>query len=122
MCEPTELPWSGFPRGACGDTALVLGQVLDDEGVEGFKYVCGNKYESDGRPSSHAWLQSGEWIVDITADQFPDVHESVIVTNKSEWHELWERQRPEPGTLREYGSQVPQLWRLLSILKPKLQL
>jgi hypothetical protein len=122
MCEPTELPWSRFPCGACGDTALVLGQVLDDEGIQGFKYVCGNKYKGDGRPSSHAWLQSGEWIVDITADQFPDVHESVIVTHKSEWHELWEWQRPEPGTLREYGSQVPQLWRLLSILKPKLQL
>jgi hypothetical protein len=120
-CDPAELPWTSFPRGVCGDTSLVLGQVLDDAGIRGFMYVCGNRYKGDGSPSSHAWLQNGEWIVDITADQFPEVDESVIVTNKSEWHGLWEHQRPEPGTLREYGSQVPQLWRLLTILKPQLQ-
>lgn len=121
MCEPTELPWPRFPLGACGDSALVLGQVLDDEGIKGFMYVYGNKYHSDGSPYSHAWLRRDEWIIDITADQFVDVHEPVIVTNNSEWHGQWELQPPEPGTLREYGSQVPHLWSLLAVLKPRLQ-
>lgn len=121
MCNPTELPWPTFPRGACGDTSLILGQVLHDAGIKGFEYVCGNKYSDDGaRCSSHAWLKNGELIVDITADQFPAVRESVIVTNRSEWHQQWIQDRPTPGTLEAHGTQVPQLWRLLSILKPRL--
>lgn len=120
-CAPTELPWSSFPRGACGDTSLVLGQVLEDEGFPGFMYICGKKYKDDGRETSHAWLQNGQLIVDITADQFPDVHQPVIVTIDSEWHRKWEPEKPQPGSVRQYGSQVPHLWRLLMILKPRLQ-
>jgi hypothetical protein len=90
-------------------------------GIKGFEYICGNKHKSDGSPSSHAWLQNGGWIVDITADQFPDVDEPVIVTNSSEWHQQWDPERPQEGTLRPYGTQVPQLWRLLSIIRPQLQ-
>lgn len=116
-CPRSELPWANFPRGACGDVSLILGQLLDDEGIKGFQYICGNKYEPF---SSHGWLQHGEWIVDITADQFDDVNDSVIVTDKSEWHACWAPDRPAAGTLREYGAQVPQLWQVLSILKPML--
>lgn len=42
--------------------------------------------EENGNWSSHAWLQSGELIVDITADQFPDVDARVIVLERSAWH------------------------------------
>lgn len=123
MCSPAELPWPIFPSGACGDASLVLGQLLDDAGIAGFEYVCGNKYKDDGEwYSSHGWLWNGELIVDITADQFPDVHEPVIVSLDSEWHRQWIQDRPTAGTLQPYGGQVPQLWRLLSILKPRLEL
>ena len=118
QCPPAELPWPAFPRGACGDVSLILGQVLDDEGITGFQYVCGNKYEPF---SSHAWLQKGEWIIDITADQFPDVAEPVIVADDSAWHSLWRHDRPTAGTLREYGAQVPRLWQVHSLLKPWLK-
>lgn len=121
-CSPTQLPWPSFPRGACGDASLILGQVLDDAGIEGFEYVCGNKYKGDGEwYSSHGWLANGEWIVDITADQFPDVHEPVIVSCDSEWHAQWVQDRPTDGTLRPHGDNVPQLWALLSILQPRLK-
>lgn len=119
-CEVAQLPWRSFPRGACGDTALVLGQILHDAGIAGFEYVCGNKYKDDGSCSSHAWLRNGEWIVDITADQFPEVDAPVIVARNSEWHDQWDQDQPTPGTLQAYGAQVPQLWRLLSLLKPHL--
>lgn len=119
-CNPIELPWENFPRGACGDASLILGQVLDRAGIKGFKYVCGNKWKADGSCSSHAWLKNGKWIVDITADQFPDVNESVIVTSKSEWHEQWEQDHPTPGTLQAHGANVPQLWRVLTLLEPRL--
>jgi hypothetical protein len=121
MCEPKDLPWPAFPGGACGDTTLLLGQVLDDAGISGFEYICGNRYKEDGTCASHAWLQNGEWIVDITADQFPEVEQTVIVTNSSGWHKQWHPERPQEGTLKPYGDQVPQLWRLLSIIRPQLQ-
>lgn len=120
--DPKALPWPSFPRGACGDTSLVLGQVLHDAGISGFDYICGNKYKDDGSCSSHAWLRRDGWIVDITADQFSDVDVPVIVTRNSGWHDQWEQDRPAPGTLEPYGAQVPQLWRLLSHLKPRLAL
>ncbi len=35
---------------------------------------------------SHGWLKQNELIIDITADQFEDNNESVIVTINSKWH------------------------------------
>lgn len=35
---------------------------------------------------SHAWLAQNDWIIDITANQFADFHEPVIVCRDSEWH------------------------------------
>lgn len=116
-CAPADLPWLAFPGGALGDTSLPLGQVLHDAEINGFEYICGNRH-GPGGSSSHAWLSDGEWIVDITADQFPDVAEQVIVSRDSLWHTTWEHDRPTPGTLTAYGADVPQLWRLLSLLRP----
>ncbi|WP_141758710.1 hypothetical protein [Duganella sp. HH105] len=121
-CKPSELPWETFPRGACGDTSLVLGQVLRDAGIGGFVYICGNKYRTDGNPYSHGWLQNDQWVVDITADQFAEVEQKVIVSNNSEWHKHWELERPQPSALVDYGIQgVVHLWRLHAILTNQLK-
>jgi hypothetical protein len=37
--------------------------------------------------SSHAWLGRGDLVVDITADQFADQHQAIIVALASPWHE-----------------------------------
>mgnify|MGYP005984957437 CR=1 FL=1 len=68
-----------FPHGACGDTALLLGHFLTERGYGEFRYYLGWR---EGR--SHAWLQSGSVIVDITGDQFDD---PVFVSDRSPWHE-----------------------------------
>jgi hypothetical protein len=120
LTAPQELLWSTFPRGACGDASLVLGRTFHDFGIDCFEYVRGNKYDADGTwASSHTWLKCGKWIVDITADQFPDVDTSVIVPKDSDWHRGWVEDAPTASTLLAYGDQVPQLWQLLSILKPR---
>lgn len=120
---PDELPWRTFPKGACGDTCLVLGQVLHDEGFQGVQYICGDKYRIDGRPYSHAWLLYKGIIIDITADQFPEVESKVIVTSESEWHKQWEQDRPESGVLKDYGiANVQPLWKLYSLVKRQLNL
>lgn len=47
-----------FPKGACGDTCLLLGAYLVDCGVVGFQYVCASRgSKRDDTWVSHAWLQ-----------------------------------------------------------------
>lgn len=70
-----------FPHGACGDAALLLAKFLQEHGHGQFDYVLGRR--GDG---SHAWLQRGSLVVDITADQFNEVVEPVIVRDGSPWH------------------------------------
>ena len=72
-----------FPSGTCGDISDILANYLRSRGIEEIEYVCGTF--PDGK--NHAWLEVCGYIVDITADQFPDVSQSVIVTSASPWHE-----------------------------------
>jgi hypothetical protein len=80
-----------FPLGACGDACLLLGRFLQDVGLGDWEYVYG--WNGD---RSHAWLQSGKVIVDITADQFPGVTDLVIVTEDSGWHNQFKEASREP--------------------------
>ena len=82
-CSRAALPitFENFPRGSCGDAALLLAKYLERHGHAGFTYICGMR-----NGGSHAWLRRDDLIVDITADQFPDQHQSVIVDRLSSWH------------------------------------
>lgn len=73
-----------FPRGACGDAALLLAKYLQENEYGDFDYVLG---EREG--CSHAWLQRESLIIDITADQFEDQEATVIVTEDHWWHSLF---------------------------------
>jgi hypothetical protein len=77
-----------FPIGACGDATLLLGTYLIETEEEPFDYMLGetNEDHEDSRWSSHAWLQRGDLVVDISADQFPEIDERIVVTLDSPWH------------------------------------
>lgn len=91
----------GFPRGACGDASLLLGARLTDLGIEGFKYVCGERVsKSNNTRTSHAWLQSGTCVIDITGDQFPDAPAPVVVADPSEWHANFTLDGAQPADFR----------------------
>jgi hypothetical protein len=75
-----------FPKGSCGDASLLLGQFLRDSGFGEFDYVCGEMFD-DGRMLTHAWLQRGGLIIDITADQFHDIDSPVLITDDHTWHD-----------------------------------
>jgi hypothetical protein len=81
LCEP-------FPSGWCGDAAPLLSQYLTDSGLGDFDYVCGETQEVDPAesPQSHAWLEQDGFIIDITADQFPEIGEAVMITRDRTWH------------------------------------
>ncbi len=87
-CERSLLPvtFERFPRGSCGDANLLLGNYLTEQGLGDFEYILGERGSKAADPStwtSHAWIRQGRTIIDITADQFTEVTESVIVVDGS---------------------------------------
>ncbi len=77
-----------FPNGACGDAALLLGAYLQDEGLGASVYVLGRR---DG--CYHAWIELEGITIDITADQFSEINQPVIVCRRSSWHDTFEQER-----------------------------
>jgi hypothetical protein len=73
-----------FPRGCCGDSSHLLAKYFKDANLKPY-YVCGWM----GR-QSHAWIELDGLIIDITADQFDEITEGVIVTNDSEFHKKFD--------------------------------
>lgn len=86
-----------FPHGACGDAALLLAKFLEQHGHGGFGYMLGLR---DGW--SHAWLQRGQLVVDITADQFDEIEEAVIAREGSPWHATFEIEDDHPADFMCY--------------------
>ena len=83
-CPRSDLPTlKNFPHGSCGDAAMLLGQYFLDLSLGVWEYAGGVR-ETDLQ--SHAWLERTGLIVDITADQFENVDQPVIVTRDRSWH------------------------------------
>jgi hypothetical protein len=91
-CPRSDLPTlKNFPHSACGDASILLGQYLFDHSLGLWEYA-GDERELDLH--SHAWLERDGLIIDITADQFDDVDEPIIVTHDRAWHAQFAH--PEP--------------------------
>lgn len=109
-----------FPDGSCGDTALLLGTMLSEAGFGEFCYVSAVRGDMGNHTyRSHAWIEQNSLIIDITADQFPEIDGPVIVTNESPWHASFEiKQRhaaridalvgPSLPALRQYHNSIRQ--------------
>lgn len=79
--------FSGFPKGSCGPAAELVGRVMYEvAGYEGL-YVCGSGHTKLKPSQTHAWYEIGDYIIDITHDQFPEACLSGWVFNRSfGWH------------------------------------
>lgn len=87
-----------FPLDCCKATSWMLGLVLSKTlGLAGLQYVCGERGSE-----SHGWLQCGDLLIDLTADQFDDQNREVIVTqvNDSTWHDSFRPHHHHPCSLR----------------------
>lgn len=93
-----QAPWpyflNNFPHGCCGPAADLLGLYLIETNNGTAQYIFSEDQarQKAGRPTgymSHAWLVLDGLIIDITADQFDDVDETVIVQRTSAWHLGW---------------------------------
>lgn len=103
--DKSNLPvtFENFPLGACGDTCEVLAEILREKGHGSFQYKAG--ILPDGR--SHAWLESNSTIVDITADQFDEISDSVYMGPSNYWYQLFEiDQQYEAGYTKSNPSEI----------------
>jgi hypothetical protein len=93
-----------FPHGACGDTSELLGQYLHDSGLGDWIHRSGKRWNPD---SSHAWLERDGLLLDITADQFEDVSQPVMITKDRTWHSQFaDRFSSRIAGLAWFGSDV----------------
>lgn len=84
-CASEAIPLlSGFPRNRCDHASRLLSLFLTDRRLGRFDEITGVHRTGE----RHVWLQNQDLIVDITADQFSEVSEKIIVTTKSPWHEM----------------------------------
>lgn len=72
-----------FPRGACGVACDLLAEYLWRHDHGPWRYRWGVAKAPRG---SHAWLEQGDVIVDITADQFEEITAPVLITTNPAWH------------------------------------
>lgn len=90
-----------FPEGCCGDASLLLGTYLIDQGHGTYDYVLGMRGDR-----SHAWIQKDGLIIDITADQFHDMDQAIIVAADSVWHRTFEPRVPNAADFRIYDDRT----------------
>jgi hypothetical protein len=75
-----------FPRGCCGETSELLSKYLMENGVK-TEYVWGVHGNQ-----SHAWLEYNSYVIDITADQFSDIKDRVVIKADKQWYSKFKRQ------------------------------
>jgi hypothetical protein len=72
--------FSNFPLGSCMDASILLGNLLIENGYGDFYLVSGERSPF----LTHSWLESSDWIIDITADQFDDTLEVKLMFSKTD--------------------------------------
>jgi len=98
-CNKSNLPESfhSFPKGSCGDASIILAHYLNKKGFGDFDYVLGVRMGK-----LHGWLRQNEIIIDITADQFADNDEKVIITLNPKWHNEFKVEKQHNADLNIY--------------------
>lgn len=106
-----------FPHGSCDPASMLLGAYLAENGFTDVDYVSGWRGRvEDGSRKSHAWLEAGEVVIDITAGQFEDAPEPIIVSSSSLWHQGFDVEKREPRDFSSF-SESPCLREVYSRLK-----
>jgi hypothetical protein len=105
QCDSLKLPitFQDFPLGACGDTTLLIAKYLQHHNYGNFQYVLGKRDKK-----THSWAQRDGLIVDITADQFDDNQNPVIVTTDFTWHSTFEIQDVHNADYEKYDLRTVQ--------------
>ena len=78
-----------FPFGCCKTASLLLARFLVLElRYRPMSFISGGTgRDRQQNDSTHLWLEYFGVVIDITADQFPNMFEAVIVTDDRSWHD-----------------------------------
>jgi hypothetical protein len=104
-------PFCDFPKGKCLMAAYLVGDYLHQQ-----LDIPLNRIQiaiNSWRNGSHAWTMLDEIIIDITADQFDDCSEQVIVSRKSAWHRTWSQPEFEEPELLAGNDFTDPMWSIL---------
>jgi len=89
---------NGFPAGACGVASDILGRVAWETFQHEGEYVCGTRHPSLKDGANHAWFEVGDFIIDITYDQFQATGLSGWVFDRNDgWHARFLSQERREG-------------------------
>jgi hypothetical protein len=85
-------PFRDFPKGSCGAAAKTLGLYIR----ETLQIECTliNAGSSNVYPWTHSWLEYGNLIIDVTADQFGKQPPVWVTTDRS-WHQRFGDSKPD---------------------------
>lgn len=102
-CDKNRLSdcFADFPSGSCGDASLLLSVYFAENGISDVFYVSG-ELSANGERETHAWLECGDYIIDITADQYPEIQSPVIVTSDHTWYHRFAKIDRDAGGLETY--------------------
>jgi hypothetical protein len=85
--EEAYLRMKDFPRGACSEMTEMMGIFLRERyNLDPIVLVSAQIEEGERWSGTHRWLEYDGLIIDITADQFFDHNEPVIVARESTFH------------------------------------
>jgi hypothetical protein len=90
--------FNGFPSGACGVASDILGRIVWDTLQYEGDYVCGTGHPKLKDGATHAWFEVGDFIIDITYDQFQATGLSGWVFDHNDgWHAQFHSQERRQG-------------------------
>lgn len=75
-----------FPHECCDLTCSLLLVLFHEAGIDGFCLVKGKRPGGKTRECGHVWVQRGDTVVDITADQFEGTNNPSVIVGRSVWH------------------------------------
>ena len=70
-----------FPYGSCMDASILLGIILEENGVGRYEYVS-----AVNDLATHSWLEFEGQLIDITADQFDKDNPKVVINESVNFH------------------------------------
>jgi len=97
----TEPIFREFPTGACGNASELLGHWLESRGVKDIWYVKGQRPDVP----SHAWLEIGDVVIDLTLDQFSGC-ENIYMGQRTKFHESCEVSKSALHVMSSYLNRI----------------
>ena len=101
--------FKNFPSGSCEAASVIAGMYLQKIGFGEVVLKVGKRpTDQEGSYNNHIWLMvSNKYIFDITADQYDDCDEEIIVSESSPFHntfQVYDDRKVKFDYLREKGN------------------